>query len=123
MKIERNLLKCLMEVGYMAANTKRLKAADIIFNGLVAARPQSPYPQFGLGYVAICRGKFHQAMDIFKAAPVKTPRDYDMCQGYIGMTLKLAGQTDEAHTVLTQLQTEGQNEEAVRIARKLLADM
>jgi hypothetical protein len=123
MKIDSELLKLLMEVGFMATNSGRLSEAATIFKGLTRARPQSVYPRIGLGCVAMGSGQFAQAVEILKQAPVKADGERDLCQGFLGMALKLGGFEEECRSVLGQLQSEGQNEVAVRMAGKLLKNM
>ncbi|MEJ2643248.1 MAG: tetratricopeptide repeat protein [Desulfosarcinaceae bacterium] len=123
MKIDTDLLKLLMEVGFMATNSGRLPEAATIFKGLSRARPQSVYPQIGLGCVAMGSGQFAQAVEILKAAPAQADGERDLCQGFLGMALKLGGFQEECRSVLTQLQSEGQNEVAVRMAGKLMKNM
>jgi Flp pilus assembly protein TadD len=123
MKIDSDLLKLLMEMGFLATNNGRLREATTIFKGLTRARPQSVYPKIGLGCVAMGSGQFTQAVEILRNAPAQVPGERDLCQGFLGMALKLGGFQDECRTVLTQLQAEGQNEVAVRMAGKLLEEM
>jgi Flp pilus assembly protein TadD len=120
MKIDSDLLKLLMETGFMAANGGRLGEAETIFKGLAVARPGSVYPQIGLGCVAMGRGEFEQAAEILRAAPAGERGEQDLCQGFLGMALRLGGNEDECRAVLTRLQDEGENPVAVRMAGKLL---
>lgn len=123
MKIDSDLLKLLMEVGFMATNKGSLNEATVIFNGLTCARPQSAYPRIGLGCVAMGYGKYNQAVEILREAPAQAPGERDLCQGFLGMALKLGGSHDECRSVLTQLKDDSQNEVAVRMAEKLLDSM
>jgi lipopolysaccharide biosynthesis regulator YciM len=122
MKIDPDLLKLLMEVGFMATNGGRLKEATTIFKGVSCARPQSAYPRIGLGCVAMGYGQYAQAVEILREAPAQEAGERDLCQGFLGMALKLGGFHDECRRVLTRLQDEGQNEVAVRMADKLLEE-
>jgi hypothetical protein len=123
MKIDTDLLKLLMEVGFMATNGGRLQEAATIFKGLSRARPKSVYPKIGLGCVAMGSGQFTQAVEILKSAPAQAAGERDLCQGFLGMALKLGGLHDECRSVLTQLQSKGENEVAVHMAGKLLKNM
>lgn len=123
MKIESNLLKLLMEMGFLATNFGRLREATTIFTGLTHARPQSVYPKIGLGCVAMGAGQYSQAVEILENAPSQDAGERDLCQGFLGMALKLGGFNDECRNVLTRLQSEGENQVAVRMAGKLLDKM
>jgi Flp pilus assembly protein TadD len=122
-KIDSDLLKLLMEVGFMATNTGRLEEAAAIFEGVASARPKSAYPCIGLGCVAMGLGRFPEAVEILKQAPAGEPDEHELCQGFLGMALKLGGDHDEGRSVLTDLQTRGQNAVAVNMAAKLLETM
>lgn len=120
MKIDSNLLKLLMEMGFLAVNTGRLGKAAVIFKGVAQARPESVYPHIGLGCVAMGRGDYAGATEILNNAPVTERAERDLCQGFLGMALKLDGRHGESRQVLIRLQTEGENEVAVRMAGRLM---
>jgi Flp pilus assembly protein TadD len=120
MKIESDLLKLLMEMGFLAVNTGRLGEAAVIFKGVARARPNSAYPRIGLGCVAMGRGDYAGAAEILNNAPATERAERDLCQGFLGMALKLDGRSDECREVLHQLQAEGENEVAVRMAGRLM---
>ena len=119
MNIDSDLLKLLMETGFMATNAGRLDEAATIFGGVARARPNSAYPRIGLGCVAMGRGNYAQAVEILNTAPAKEQAERDLCLGFLGMALKLGGYESECQTVLNQLQSEGENEVAVRMAGRL----
>lgn len=107
----------------MATNTGYLGEATTIFKGLSLARPQSAYPRIGMGCVAMGFGQFDQAIEILRETPAQESGERDLCQGFLGMALKLGDYHDECRSVLTQLQNEGENEVAVRMAGNLLENM
>jgi Flp pilus assembly protein TadD len=120
MKIESDLVKLLMEIGFLAGRSGRLREAGLIFNGVAKARPNSAYPRIGLGYVAMACGQFAKATEILRSAPAGEREESELCQGFLGMALQLDGQQHEAREILTQLQDEGKNEVAVLMAGNLL---
>jgi Flp pilus assembly protein TadD len=121
MKFDKDLMQLLMEMGFLASNTGRLKHAATIFGGVASARPNSAYPQIGLGCVAMGYGEFAKAAEMLRNAPATERAERELCNGFLGMALKLDGNETEYHSVLTQLVNEGENEVAVRMAEKLLA--
>lgn len=122
MKIDSDLLKLLMEMGFLAVTSGRLGEAAVIFKGVAQARPSSAYPRIGLGCVAMGRGDYEGAVDVLSGAPATEQAERDLCQGFLGMALKLAGRHDECREVLSQLQVEGENETAVRMAGRLMGE-
>jgi Flp pilus assembly protein TadD len=120
MKIDSDLLKLLMEMGFLAINAGRLGEAETIFQGVAQARPNSGYPQIGLGCVAMGRGDYDKAAEILRDSPAKEQEERDLCMGFMAMALKLNGRNAECQDVVSRLQAEGKNEVAVRMADKLL---
>lgn len=120
MKVDSDLLKLLMEMGFLSTKMGRLEEAETIFCGVAQARPQSAYPQIGLGCVAMGRGDISKAVDILSGAPSTEPAERDLCMGFLAMALKLGGLGEECRKVSTRLQSEGVNEVAVRMAGKLM---
>ena len=121
MKFDSNLLKLLMEVGFLATKTGRLNDAATIFQGVAWARPKSGYPHIGLGCVAMGQGNFEKAVEILTDAPAKERAERDLCMGFLAMALKLNGRNDECRDVVSRLKNEGENEVAVRMAERMLA--
>lgn len=120
MEIDSDLLKLLMEIGFLATDQGRLKEAGAIFEGVAKARPNSAYPRIGLGCVAMGLGEFDRAIELLNAAPAKDDGERDLSLGFLGMALKLAGRNDESRIVLSRLLDNGGNEAAVRMAGRLL---
>lgn len=124
MKFDSNLMKLLMEVGFLATNnTGQPEAASTIFKGVAKARPQSAYPQIGLGCAAIVQRNFSEAVEILRSAPASERSERELCNGFLGLALKLGGYREESSSVLAQLQQEGENEVAVRMASSLLEEL
>lgn len=122
MKIDSNLLKAMMEIGFLGTRHGRLNESATVFGGIAKARPNSAYPRIGLGSVAMGHGDFSRAVDIFRAAPATEQAERDLCDGFLGMALMLAGYKEESRTVLTRLKEEGVNEAAIRMSDTLLSD-
>lgn len=120
MNIDSDLLKLLMEVGFIATNNGRPGDAETIFGGLSQVRPNSGYPRIGLGCAAMARGDIPKAVDILRSAPYQDKEEHELCQGFLGMALKLGGYEDECRSVLNQLISEGNNQVAVRLAENLM---
>jgi hypothetical protein len=70
--------------------------------------------------VAIGHGEFSKAVKVLRDAPANEPAERELCNGFMGLALKLDGNAGESRNVLTQLFNEGGNEVAVRMAGKLL---
>ena len=124
MKIDPDLIKLLMQMGYMAINMNRLNEAKTIFRGLAKARPDISYPKIGLGCTAIANGDFASAIEILNGATTmeSTETERDLCRSILGIALKLEGRHDESQEVLNQLRTEGAHETAIGIADKFMEE-
>jgi len=118
-----NCIKLIMEIGFLATNYGRLDTGSEIFGYLSRARPQSAYPKIGLGCVAMGYGKFETAAEILSIAPCTEQKEHDLCQGFLGMALKLGGETEKSIRVLEKLKAEGKNEVALAMAEKLLKEI
>lgn len=120
MEIDIELLKLLMQMGFLATHKGRLGEAAAIFEGVNQARPNSAFPHIGLGCVAMGRGDFSKAVEVLRNAPATLTSERELCNGFMGLAFKMDGQAEESRTILTQLLNEGENEVAVRMAGKLL---
>jgi tetratricopeptide (TPR) repeat protein len=120
MEIDSELLKLLMEIGFLAGDKGRLPEAQTIFEGVSKARPQSAYPYIGTAYVAMNKSEFEKAIAILRDAPHQDAKEKEISGGFLGMALKFAGYNEEAQRVLSDIKENGIDEIAINMASVLL---
>jgi Flp pilus assembly protein TadD len=123
MQIEKELLQILMESGYLAGGYGFFAEAEVIFKGIMAARPESEYPLIGLAVSKMNAGKNDEAVKILHKQALKLNPESDLARSFIGLALKLGGLNDESLTVLGEVVAAGRDETAVKMARSLMEEI
>ena len=63
-------------LGNLLARTKRLDEAEVLFKAAVALEPELPRPYEGLGFVAMRRNNFNEALEHFKQAATRGSKNH-----------------------------------------------
>ncbi len=120
LKIDKKILKLLMETGFLSADIGRLEKAEDIFLGIAKVRPGNINPEIGLAYVDMGRQSFEKAISRLKKAIQTKTTDTDLCKSFLGMAFKLAKYEEQSQNILTEVINNGQDKVAVNLAKSLL---
>jgi predicted Zn-dependent protease len=120
MKVEIELLRLLVEIGFLAESRGMLFEAETIFEGVSKYRPNSAYPLIGKASVIMNKGEFKEAISILSNAPYQDNKEKELRDSYLGKALKLAGYNNEANNVLKNVKENGTYDMAVNYANALL---
>lgn len=114
------LLKMLMEIGFVAKDNGFLVEAEKIFEGVSKCRPYCAYPVIGIATVAMNRGQFKKAVDILHCAPIQDSMEKQLRDSFLGKALKLAGYIESAREILNDIIKNGTYDVAINMARDIL---
>lgn len=118
----RELVQLLMEVGYVAAGNGFYKEAVVIFEGVRAIRPDSPFPEIGAAVLELNRRRANRAITILRdSALVKDPES-DLAKSFLGLALRQAGYTQQSRNLLEEVVAANRDPVAVDMAAALLSD-
>ncbi|WP_283440618.1 tetratricopeptide repeat protein [Noviherbaspirillum suwonense] len=115
-------IRLFVEIGLMACGAGNTAAADSIFSGLRALRPNDPQCYIGLAMARIESGNAQDAVALLQSAaqlPFFNTVEYKV---FIALSLIAAGCRNEAERLLRQLITDLQSEcPEYRLAKALLS--
>jgi Flp pilus assembly protein TadD len=123
MEIDRELLQILMQSGYLAGGYGFFSEAETIFQGVMAARPESEYPVIGLAVSKMSAGRNDDAVKILHNQALKLNPESDLARSFIGLALKLGGLNEESLTMLKDVVAAGKDETAVKMAQSLIEEI
>lgn len=121
---DRDEMRLLAEVGFLAAANAQLPAARRIFTALRLLRPDSVLPFIGLAAVCSQEGKPEEAVRLLAEDALRQiPRDEEL-RAFLGLSLVEAGRFAEAGKVLRELAPPpGAAEPHMRLAAGLLRSL
>lgn len=122
MEIEQTRIQMLMEIGFLAAGRGEINAAETIFNGIKALRPESESPLIGLAVARMNAGNNQEAIAILRDRALALNPLSDMANSFLGLALKLEGLNSQADSILEGVVAGNGDPGAVSMARALLAE-
>lgn len=120
--VERKLLSLLMEVGHIAGAYGLTVDAEVIFEGLAAVRPQSPYPVIGKAVVFLNRGEPQAAVNVLEKANFSDDEEGDLGRAFLALALNAAGFSSAAFKTCEQLES-STNQTAREMANAILIEL
>ena len=120
--IDDKLLKTLADIGFMASGTGLPKHAFGIFNGIEAARPDSPLSTIGFALEFMNRKRHQEAIDILHREGLAKHPDDPAIKAFLGMALMFEGRNKESEDFLKPL-LDVSDVEPAAMAKELLANI
>ena len=123
--LDTEQVQILMDAGFVATGSGRHSQAEVIFNGLAAARPESELPWLGLAVVRMNVGAPEEAAALLQDKSLQLNPDSCLVRSFLGLAHKLSGHTSEAERVLNSVVVDCPEQEnsAVAMAQALLAEL
>jgi Flp pilus assembly protein TadD len=122
--VDTELVQILMDAGFVATGSGRHSQAEIIFNGLAAARPESELPWIGLAVVLMNTGKSEEAAVLLQDKGLQINPDSCLARSFLGLAHKLSGHGAEAERVLNSVVADCPDQESsAAMAQALLAEL
>lgn len=122
MEISTDLVKLLMEIGYVAVGSGLSAEAAAIFAGVEAARPESELPAIGLAVSQMNSGRADEAVRTLRDKALVRKPDSQIAKSFLGLALKLAGFQADSRALLSEVVQANAHAEAVAMAQSLLAE-
>lgn len=119
--ISRGTVRCLMRVGNLASKHHMHTEALALQDAVRCARPESEIPYIGLGLTNINIGNFEEAITLLRDHALRLAPGDPTATAFLGLALKLSGQTDEAETLLRSVVAAQADPMAVSVAESALA--
>lgn len=119
---DKAFLQLLMETGFLAVDTNHFEKAEVIFEGVAAAAPESARPEIGLAYAALSSGNAEKAVALLEKSISKNPKEKDLCNSFLGLALRLTGQNEKSKKILAAIVENGNNAAAINMAKGILQE-
>ncbi len=122
-EISADMVKDLMEIGYVAIGRGSQTAAEDIFNGICAARPESELPIIGLAISKMNFGDFISASKLLseKAFPLNPNNSLTKC--FIGVVYFYCGAKKESLAIMEDILSNSEDESAIKIAQNISSEI
>ncbi|MDR1528685.1 MAG: hypothetical protein LBS22_03840 [Puniceicoccales bacterium] len=101
--VSTEVVRCLMDIGYVAVGRGLQSQATNIFNGIIAARPSSELPLIGL---AVCKLNFGYVVDAAKILAEQALRlnpNSGIAKCFLAVAIKALGNEQEACDLMHQI--------------------
>lgn len=122
-EINTDIIRDLMEIGYVAVGRGLQTAAEDIFQGISAARPKSELPIIGLAVTKMNFGDFVSATNLLcKKALIINPHS-SIAKCFLGVISHYCGAQDQAKSLLSEVISENADESAVSIAQTIINEI
>ena len=122
--VDTELVRILMDVGFVATGSGRHEQAKIIFKGLAAVRPESELPWIGLAVVLMNTGNPDEAALLLRDKGLQINPGSCLARSFLGLAHKLSGHGAEAERVLNSVVADcPDRESSAAMARALLAEL
>jgi Flp pilus assembly protein TadD len=120
--VSTEVVQLLMEIGYVACGRGLQACAESIFNGIIAARPNSELPLIGLAISKISFGDFLGASRILVEQALKINPDSGLAKSFLAMAVKALGGKSEAEELAKEVAaSETAEPEAKALAESFLS--
>jgi Tfp pilus assembly protein PilF len=120
--IPSEMLRLLINVGYVATGSGKKKNAEDIFEGVIAARPQSELPYVAYAFMRMAFGEYNEASKLLVENALRINPENEMAKTFYGLLLYQIGRKNESHTILSQLEQNGKDADAVLLAECIIKE-
>lgn len=121
LNVPSELVKILMDIGYVATGRGFQSQAADIFSGVIAARPNSELPLIGLAVSKINFGNFLEASKILSERALIINPNSGLAKCFLSMAIRALGGKSEADELLNEVvQSEASDECSKKLATDLI---
>jgi hypothetical protein len=118
-----DLVRTLLEIGYVAVGRGLQSHAEDIFHGLIAARPESELPIIGLAVCKMNFGDFASATKLLSEDAIRINPASSMAKCFLGVVSHYCGAKNETLAIMNEVVESGNDESAVNIAKSVLEEI
>jgi predicted Zn-dependent protease len=120
--IPAEMLRLLADIGYVATGSGKKKNAEVIFGGLIAARPQNELLYVAYAFMQMAFGEYTEASKLLIEKALKINPASETVKAFYGMLLYRVGRRGEGYIVLNQLKENGKDANAVALAECIIKE-
>ena len=119
-KFSGELIRLLIDVGYVATGIGDKKSADSIFEGVLAARPNSELAHVGYAFSKLAFGEFTAASNLLMSKAYSLNPESKLIRAMYGFLLYTTGRVGECGFVMNEvLSSNDADGELDQFSRKL----
>lgn len=119
-KFSGELIRLLVDIGYVATGIGDKKSAESIFEGVIAARPNSELAHIGYAFSKLSFGEFTAASNLLMNKAYSLNPDSKLIRAMYGFLLYITGRTGECGFVMNDiLASRGDDDELSQFSRNL----
>ncbi|MDR1255850.1 MAG: hypothetical protein LBJ94_02930 [Puniceicoccales bacterium] len=118
-----DLVKTLLETGYVAVGRGLQVHAEDIFNGLIAARPESELPVVGLSVCKMSFGDFATATALLTKQALAINPSSEIAKCFLGVVSHYCGAAQQSLSIMSDLISNGTDETAINIAKNVVNEI
>lgn len=118
--VQSEMVQLLMDIGYVATGRGFQSQANDIFNGIIAARPNSELPLIGLAVNKLNFGNFVEAAKILSERALVINPDNGTAKCFLAMAVRSLGGNAEAQQLLEEVVNNDTDTVSQELAKGLL---
>ena len=123
MQFPADLLRLLMQIGFIASGTGYYREAETIFSGIQAMSPQSEFPSIGKAVNKLNEMDHQSAIQILTSEALQINPGSDLAKAFLAQAFKQAGLNDRSQTLCTDILNTAKDASGKRIAEAILIEM
>ncbi|WP_028320246.1 tetratricopeptide repeat protein [Desulfatiglans anilini] len=123
MQFPADLLKLLMQIGFIASGTGYYREAETIFSGIQAMSPQSEFPSIGKAVNKLNEMDPESAIQILTSEALEINPESDLAKAFLAQAFRQAGLNDRGQTLCNDILNTTEDVFAGRIAEAILIEM
>ncbi len=123
MRLEAETARLLGKIAFMGLWQGRFKESEAIFKALEMADSDRIGPLLGQGMALAHQGKYEEAAAMLRDRALALDPEDEHARVWYGLVLHKSGQDDKARPELEKIAAHGRAEDAVSLARNLLAEI
>ncbi|MDR0418425.1 MAG: hypothetical protein LBH08_03265 [Puniceicoccales bacterium] len=120
--ISAEMLRLLVNIGYVATGSGKRKNAEIIFEGVIAARPQNELLYVAYAFMRMVFGEYTEASKLLMEKALKINPESEIAKAFYGMLLYQVKQRGESYTILNQIKENGKDMDAIALAECIIKE-
>ncbi|MDR1366760.1 MAG: hypothetical protein LBJ13_02525 [Puniceicoccales bacterium] len=118
--IPAEMLRLLVNIGYVATGSGKKKHAEVIFEGVIAARPQNELLYVAYAFMRMVFGEYTEASKLLMEKALRINPDSEIAKAFYGMLLHQVGRRGESYVILNQVKENGKDVDAIALAECII---
>lgn len=120
---DRDDIRLLTEIGFLASGAGDVARAEVIFGALLLLRPDRAFAHVGLATALMNAGRAADAVTHLEGARIPPGEDADMVGAMYAIALQLAGRPNQSQAVSRKLADQSDGPEGPTDGKKLALQM